>query len=267
AQIRTAGVGDLYQGALARRIEQGAASAGGGLTLAELRDALPTLAPALDTRAGRDTVSFLPPPADGGLAAAAAFAILQNQPTAMDTASTQALAVASRWRSLRGERRGSDSQAGDPLALISATGLPPASLPGLPASTTFLTLDREGNAVACAVTMDNLFGTGRIVPGTGVLLAASPTTAPAPLLTAAIAWNPHLHAFRAEAGGSGQEGAALAAAVALANALRTGQPMPAPVPEPGRANVIACNRYLPGSESSCAWATDPRGSGLATGSN
>jgi gamma-glutamyltranspeptidase / glutathione hydrolase len=43
--------------------------------------------------------------------------------------------------------------------------------------------------------------------------------------------------------------------------------MPAPVPEPGRANVMACSRYLPDSERSCAWATDPRGSGLAVGSN
>jgi gamma-glutamyltranspeptidase/glutathione hydrolase len=115
--------------------------------------------------------------------------------------------------------------------------------------------------------MDNLFGTGRIVPGVGFLLAASPSATPVPLLAAAIAWNQNIHAFRAEAGGSGQEGAALAAAVAMINTLRSDQPMPAPVPEPGRANVMACSRYLPDSERSCAWATDPRGSGLAVGSN
>jgi gamma-glutamyltranspeptidase / glutathione hydrolase len=39
--------------------------------------------------------------------------------------------------------------------------------------------------------------------------------------------------------------------------------MPAPVPEPGRANAIACSRYLPGDEDTCGWATDPRGAGLA----
>jgi gamma-glutamyltranspeptidase/glutathione hydrolase len=43
--------------------------------------------------------------------------------------------------------------------------------------------------------------------------------------------------------------------------------MPNPVPEPGRANVIACARYLPDENGSCTWATDPRGVGLAVGSN
>jgi gamma-glutamyltranspeptidase / glutathione hydrolase len=43
--------------------------------------------------------------------------------------------------------------------------------------------------------------------------------------------------------------------------------MPVPVPDPGRANAIACARYLPDAEGSCAWATDPRGAGLAVGSN
>ena len=43
--------------------------------------------------------------------------------------------------------------------------------------------------------------------------------------------------------------------------------MEQPVPDPGRANVIECNRLLPSEEGSCGWATDPRGAGLAIGSN
>src|SRR6202012_5339287 len=101
--------------------------------------------------------------------------------------------------------------------------LPAAKLPLLPASTTFVTLDRSGSAVACAVTMDNLFGTGRIFPGLGFLAAASPTAGPPPLLSAGLVWNDNLKAFRAEAGGSGQEGAPLAVAVALINTLKTNQ--------------------------------------------
>jgi len=31
--------------------------------------------------------------------------------------------------------------------------------------------------------------------------------------------------------------------------------------------VVACARYLPGRESECSWATDPRGAGLAAGGN
>jgi gamma-glutamyltranspeptidase/glutathione hydrolase len=57
----------------------------------------------------------------------------------------------------------------------------------------------------------------------------------------------------------------MAVASALMNALRTGQPMPVPVPDPGRANVVACGRYLPGNPDSCAAATDPREPGLAFG--
>ena len=126
-----------------------------------------------------------------------------------------------------------------------------------PASTSFVTLDRSGNAVACALTMDNLFGTGRILPGLGFLAAASPTAVPPPLLSAGLVWNDKIKAFRAAVGGSGQEGAPLAVALALINTLRTKQPLSVPVPDPGRANVIACGRYLPGDNSECRWANDP----------
>jgi len=128
-------------------------------------------------------------------------------------------------------------------------------------------LDRQGRSVVCAESMGNLFGTGRIAPGTGILLAAAPRPEAAPLLSAAIAWNQNLKAFRAAVTGSGQEGAALATAVGLENALRYRTAMPAPVPEPGRANVIACSAYLPDSEESCTWAADPRVSGLAAAGN
>jgi gamma-glutamyltranspeptidase / glutathione hydrolase len=254
AAIRTAGVGDFYQGTLAQRIAEASPTAGGPLSLDDLRRALPSLAPAITIPYRHDQVSFLPPPADGGLGAAAAFSQLTQNPEAISDAAGRATSVVARWRSVGGY----------PEALLS-TPLPPASLLPLPASTTFLTLDNKGNAVACALSMDNLFGTGRIVPGLGFLLAASPAMKPPPLLAAAIAWNRPIHAFRAETAGSGQEAASLAAALAMMNTLRTDQPMPVPVPDPGRANVIACSRYLPGASGLCGWAADPRGDGIAVG--
>jgi gamma-glutamyltranspeptidase/glutathione hydrolase len=286
AQLRIAGVGDLHVGVLARKIVEAAGQAGGGLTLASLRDSLPRYAPALMVDApGGDQAAFLPPPADGGLAAAAAFRALMATPGALPAAQERALAVAAAWRAQGGQ--------GDPAALL-AGPVQPASLPPLPASTGLVTLDRDGRAVACSFSMNNLFGTGRIAPGTGVLLAASPAWMPPALLSAGLVWNPNLHAFRAVAAGSGQEGAPMAAADALTQALQSrvslvasgGPPGPSPpglqmtppvglrsspalraVPEPGRANVIGCAGYLPGQESSCAWYTDPRGAGLAVGSN
>ena len=252
AQLRTAGVGDLYQGTLARRFEEMSRLAGGGVSVADLRPALPRTGAPLTLRAGRDSVAFLPPPADGGLAAGAAFQALQGNPSDISGAQARALGTAARWR----------QGGGDPLAIL-ATSPAGGTLPALPASTGFIVLDREGNSVACALTMNNLFGTGRIAPGMGVLLAASPRSVPPPLLSAAIAWNGNVRGFRAAVTGSGQEGAALAVAVGLTNALRSDAAMASAVPEPGRANAVACSRYLPDNDGSCSWATDPRGAGLA----
>ena len=255
-QMQRAGVGDLYQGYLAHILVDEAQMAGAGLTVGDLYGALGRFAPPLDATDGAATVAFLPPPADGGLAAAAAFAALRQDPNAVAAAGVRGLAAAARWR-----QGGVSPQA----VLASAATLPPANLPALPASASFGAMDRKGNAVVCAVTMNNLFGTGRVAPGTGILLAASPATIPPPLLTAALAYAPRRQAFRALVGASGQEGAPLGAAVAMRNALAGRNPMPAPVPAPGRANVIACAGLLPGDPASCGWAVDPRGDGLAVG--
>ncbi len=255
SSIRTAGVGDLYLGTLARRLESASRIAGGPVSLEDLRTALPRSGSPLVLPAGRDMVAFLPPPADGGLAAAAAFQSLQARPGDSAAAQSLALGAAARWR------------AGGVTAAQVLAGGNPAGSPGpFAASTSLAVLDRDGNAVTCALTMGNLFGTGRIAPGTGILLAAAPRTG-LPLLSAAIAWNANVHGFRAEVAGSGQEAAALAVGLGLSNALRGAPAMPVPVPDPGRANAIACSRYLPDSEGTCSWATDPRGFGLAASSN
>ena len=256
AQLRTGGVGELYQGGLGSRFVQGAQVAGGGLQLDDLRRALPTSAAPLVLPAGRDQVAFLPPPADGGLAAAVAFRALRADPGDVGAAQAAALSAVSRWRA-----------GGVTVAAALAQPAGGAPLPALPASTSFVTLDRTGMAVACAVTMDNLFGTGRVAPGTGIVLAASPRAVPVPLLAAAIAWNDSLHAFRAEIAGSGQAGAGLAVADGIANALAGRSPMPQPVPDPGRANAIACWRYLPDNDGTCGWAADPRETGIAAAGN
>jgi gamma-glutamyltranspeptidase/glutathione hydrolase len=257
AQLRVSGVGDMYQGILARRIVQASVQIGGPLGLSDLRGALPKLAPPLVQPFRNDKIAFLPPPADGGLAAAAAFDVLAGNPNDFAGASARALAVVARYR-----------QGGaTPEAVLAARDLPPMGSTLFPASTSFVTMDRSGNAVACALTMDNLFGTGRIMPGLGILAAASPAAVPPPLLSAGIVWNDNIKAFRAAAGGSGQAGAPLAVAVALIDTLKTNRPLSVPVPDPGRANVIACGRYLPGENSECGWANDPRESGLAVGAN
>jgi gamma-glutamyltranspeptidase/glutathione hydrolase len=251
AQLRVAGVGDLYLGVMARKLEQASPAAGVPIGIADLQGALPSIAAPVLVPFGDDSVAF--PPTEGGVGAAAALMSLKSQPADAQSAFARSIAAAERWR-----QGGVNSD-----QVLNSPPAAPADVPLYPASTTFATLDPDGNAVVCALTMNNLFGTGRIVPGLGFLAAASPTTVTPPLLAMALAWSGH--AFHAEAGGSGQAGASLAAAAALSTALRSGQPMQTPVPDPGRANVIICPRYLPGSESVCAAAPDPRETGLATG--
>jgi gamma-glutamyltranspeptidase/glutathione hydrolase len=258
AELRVSGVGDLYQGQLANTLADAAQQAGGRLTAADLRAAIPKYTQPIEFSSGDDIAAFLPPPADGGLATAVAYNALQHDPTALGPAGAAALAAASRFRA--GGATASD--------ILAATSLPPADLPPLPASTTFGVIDQTGEAVVCALTMNNLFGTGRIAVGTGIVLAASPAAVAPPLLAAGMIYNTNLPAFRALAGGSGQAGAPLAAALALRAAERApAGAKPPDAPDPGRANVIACPKYLPGAAQSCSWHTDPRGFGLAVGSS
>jgi gamma-glutamyltranspeptidase/glutathione hydrolase len=241
-EMRTGGVGDFYQGSLAQSFAAAATTAGGGLSTTDLYIALPRAVPAPTLQAGNDRVAFLPAPEPGGPATQGAFAVLQANPGGYAQAQQTALQYAA-----------------------STLGSVPQAFP---ASTSFVTLDHFGHAVACALTMNNLFGTGRVAPGTGVVLAAAQ---PPALLAVALAYNVNIHRFRAATAASGQEAAPVAAALAMVEALGDrgdlAQPLPVPPPEPGRANVVQCDRYLPGAPGSCGWATDPRGAGLALGSS
>jgi gamma-glutamyltranspeptidase/glutathione hydrolase len=146
---------------------------------------------------------------------------------------------------------------------IATMPTPPMAGEVLPASAAFGAVDKNGGVVMCAVSMNNLFGTGRVAPGTGVLLAASPRSGPAPSLAAGIAYWPDSLRFRAAATGTGQQGAAGAVTGALDAAL-AGERNPV-VPEPGRANLVTCPQGLPDGEASCSASADPRGQGLAVG--
>ena len=146
-----------------------------------------------------DKLAFLPPPADGGLAAAAAFQVLQHDPAGLAAAQARADAVVAPLA-----RRA----AGIAAAVAGPPTAAAGSLPPLPASTTFATLDHNGNAVVCALTMDNLFGTGRDAcraPGSCWRPRRPPCRRRC--IAAAMAWNEPTHAFRAAVGGSGQAAA------------------------------------------------------------
>ena len=142
--------------------------------------------------------------------------------------------------------------------------LPTATSPfeALPASAAFMTLDKNGGSVICVTSMNNLFGTGRIAPGTGKLLAASPQSNPTPDLAAVMAYASGNLAFRAAASGTGQAAAIQAAKIGLANALNKTQ---TPIPSPGQADIISCPGNVPGGEASCTASAGQKDTGLAIG--
>lgn len=237
SRIRTAGVGDIYTGALATVFSNAAQSAGGALTPEDLRQTLPVDSIALTSEANGLSADFTAPPADGGLGAALHY-----------TTGAPAQGVVAAWRA------SGSSDIATAQALLNDKRTGGDTLPALPASTSFTITDRSGMAVACTLSDYNLFGTGRIAGTTGIVLGASPAQAPRPLLPAAIVHNGKT--LRAVIAASGQNGAADAVGDA-ARAVANGQTS---LPEgPGRTNAILCNG------GSCHGVTDSRGTGLAAG--
>ena len=261
-QLRLSGVGDMHQGLLARRLEEASRPVGGNLVAEELRGprALPSVVPPLVVQGrNRDQVAFLPLPADGGLAGAATYLALKSGQS-LEAAAARGQAVAATWR----------RQGGDADALLTAN-VPESGTGALPASAGLAVFDRNGNAVSCAFSMNNLFGTGRLTPGMGMLLAAAPGVGQVqpPLLSAGIAWNPTLAAFHMVAAGSGQHAAPLAVAGPLARVVEGGLVPQGAVETgrvaPARGQYGVCANYLPGDQGRCVAITDPQGHGVALG--
>jgi len=55
-------------------------------------------------------------------------------------------------------------------ATAGISAAPPRAVPG----TSFIIVDREGSAVVCSLTMNGLFGAGRVAGGMGIVLAQPP---------------------------------------------------------------------------------------------
>lgn len=259
----TSGIADLYIGSLARSYVLGAQAAGSGLESGDFRNALPVLVPALSLTQGDNVTYFLSPPADGGLGMAMAMRMGDGS-----GAVNGAQGTVGQWRSGNAPAY-TRSQALEAVkkaqSWLDGGQAGHGTLPALPASTSFSVVDRNGEAVSCALTMNNLFGTGRIAGTTGIIMAASPRQVPQPLLTAAI--TSYRQRFLVSVSASGQNDAAQAAAATLASFLdnggKTRQGVDAASFPQGRVNAIYCKNGLPGDTKQCHAYTDPNGMGLA----
>ncbi len=212
SQIRARGGGVIYAGPGARRFSDDAERAGFGITMRDLEANLPIWRSALKVPFIQDTNLHFPMPrtpngtlaakmaamlaADGrmrgtkGSERAHIFAEAIQRAMADGAAGFHAVEskrVIAQPKKPQQTRTTSYTQLDTDYAKRLFTGFRAERLTQLAAggresfpitakggSTSFVVIDNGGNAVACALTMNGSFGTGRAVPSTGVYLAPFP---------------------------------------------------------------------------------------------
>ena len=199
-RIRARGVGDFYIGHDAKLLVDAVTSVGGTLTLEDLRDYRPISREPVSFPWESNTIwHFAGPPAVGGGVAAEMLAVLMDSRRfeKADAPLREHLIVEAakrafvqRMNNLQADgtyRQGAETRVTEaaadkisdsinddratPLTSLLAT---PVDWPETPAAVSYAVMDTRGGAVACTLTMNNLYGTGRVAPGFGAILAAAP---------------------------------------------------------------------------------------------
>lgn len=240
AGIRSKGAGYLYQGPFADRLVESYARLGLTLSKDQLWNSLPaTPEPIVIDFGWSDEAYFAPPPADGGLISAQMWRILEqveNFGGAGETTRSHLLAEASLAAfAERGKWLSGDGTTERPVAeLVSEDHLetvfdaydskrhraaasfepPPKPIPSDPWAAGFIAADPTGNAVACSFTMNEVFGSGRMIEDSGIVVAA-PTRFGASNLTPVVIGSPNSGDLRFAASASG----GIAAPSALAQVM------------------------------------------------
>ncbi|WP_139134788.1 gamma-glutamyltransferase [Magnetovibrio blakemorei] len=329
--LRARGVGPFYTGPFASNFVEGVQKAGGSLTVEELRRFTPQWRDSVRVEVDNSVAHFAPPPASASTQTAVMLAMINENGRFEDVdegerahlmAETGLLAFADRETWMNAQGQGPKDASGLVDAnrietLAQGLGVQTKSDPmkfaprpqnrhESPNTTTFMAADPGGNAVACAVSMNASFGTGRIVAGSGVLLAAAPGIGGrgpiglAPMLMV----NENSKEFRIAAGANGGVAAPSALVNVLARITRMDQSAKDAVGAPrvhhggdpdvtyyepglsaealahlsqsghrtaatpvlGTVNVLYCPGGLPTKPATCQMVADPRGLGLAAGS-
>jgi gamma-glutamyltranspeptidase/glutathione hydrolase len=193
--LASKGADSYYRGPFARKLVNGVRKLGGIWSEQDLADyRVVERAPLVTTYRGVRIVSA-PPPSSGGVWLASVLNILAGYDLdGLDSATRKHLIVESMRRAHRdrAEYLGDPDFVKVPVAMLTdpdyAAGLrasiradkatPSEMLPGYIGSagsggsqtTHFSVIDAEGNLVAASITLNGWFGTGIVVPGTGILL-------------------------------------------------------------------------------------------------
>lgn len=286
--VRTRGAGEFYNGALGRQIAEAIQQTGATMTADDLRNYRPSILKPLQFEIGNDLIYFPPSPVDGGAVAAKLWEAGDNNDRYSDGSAGERVKLLAEIASTA-FAKGRDTGNGAAIVDYSARGRHDG--------VSLVTVDQNGNAVACSFTLNRPFGADKTAPGTGILLAA-PASARASLPSAVIMANPVNDQVFFGAAISGGSPAILAAvaletltsgqdigvAVTQARAYNTGSP-DVMIAEPGlakpvqdflqkagytlqsqealgRVNGFWCPKGLP-REPSCQFVAEPRAHGLA----
>lgn len=327
AGVRQQGAAYFYGGAFARRLAEASTRIGLPLTVEDIRRSLPSIRPAATLPVNSDVAYFSTPPAAGGIVAAQIWQMLTEAEDYSDAsadqrahlfaeASMRAFSQRTAWiapdgtssedfETLLAESRAqsvmANFNAGQHTSAASLSPVP-GPAPGDPGAAGFVIGDAYGNGISCNFTMNGLFGSGRIAPGTGVLLPA-PRRSPADggdSLSTVIVANTNTGVLRFLGSASGGAVASTSLARLMLDSLTTDQglaaAMAAPrihhggtpdvvfleedsalagglqakghatqaVPQIGQANAIYCPKGIVEAPGICEVITDKRGHGLSS---
>ncbi len=198
-RIRARGAGEFYSGLLGRKLVNAVGKAGGGPTLDDLRRYTPKWRPTLQVPYIKNTTFHFPATTGpSGIMAAQMMGMMiehndWDDASPLDRSHLMA-EISARANSYRGRWLRNDGGTSVQASLLVSedtaerlfAGFQPArhtplagggqafAPPAPGTGSSFVAVDRNGSAVACGLTLNNLFGTGRIAPETGIVLSALP---------------------------------------------------------------------------------------------
>jgi gamma-glutamyltranspeptidase/glutathione hydrolase len=181
-RIRVGGLNEFYSGQLGRNLAEAAQSIGAPLTIDDLRASKTVVYPPAAIEIGQQQLFFPAPPASGGVLTAQMIAALD------DIDAGNPAEVAKAINGLIADRQGWMKPGGDATkpvgelatsdhvtaAMNARLDAPGAAMQENPSATGLVTMDSDGQGVACEFTMNAPFGSARIAPGTGIILAPAP---------------------------------------------------------------------------------------------
>jgi gamma-glutamyltranspeptidase/glutathione hydrolase len=327
AIVRNQGSAALYKAPGAQRFAAAVVAGGGSLSATDMTSYKPVWRNTIEVPLGYITVHFTPPPAAAGAVAAEILAMLlegqrynkanpEDHPHLLVEAISRAFTDRNLWMKADGSSDVVSSNLVSNHKIrelmsnysskvhISAKSSNSSSvrIAENVSATSFVVMDEDGSAVACALSMNSLFGSGLVAKGTGVLMASLPeegrgSISRGPMLAVAHTTN---NFYFAGAASGGVTAPTALISVALSNAVNvggledsllakrlhhSGNPdvvyfeqgyseaaiqalikkghRVAETPSLGIVNAVGCLQGLTNDFKSCEAVTDPRGFGLA----